>query len=76
MRTSSFAELSWLIALRKQQPAIYNGEAEFIGIGNPHLFGYVRQGSGRAYTRLCYLCSITSESHLQWRLPLLAASLG
>lgn len=36
-----------LIALRKQQPAIYGNETEFVETGNPHLFGYVRHHGGQ-----------------------------
>ncbi|HYA99232.1 MAG TPA: alpha-amylase family glycosyl hydrolase [Ktedonobacteraceae bacterium] len=42
-----FAELMRLIALRKQQPAIYGNEAEFVETSNPHLFGYVRHHGGQ-----------------------------
>jgi amylosucrase len=42
-----FTELVHLIALRKQQPAIYGNETEFIETGNPHLFGYVRHHGGQ-----------------------------
>jgi amylosucrase len=42
-----FAELTRLIHLRKQQPAIYDCEAEFVETGNEHLFGYVRHGGGQ-----------------------------
>ena len=42
-----FAELVRLIALRKQQPAIYDSTTEFVETGNGHLFGYVRHGGGQ-----------------------------
>jgi amylosucrase len=42
-----FAELVRLIVLRKQQPAIYGNETEFVETGNGHLFGYVRHGGGQ-----------------------------
>jgi amylosucrase len=42
-----FTELTRLIALRKQQPAIYGNETEFVETGNGHLFGYVRHGGGQ-----------------------------
>ncbi len=42
-----FAELVRLIALRKQQPAIYGNDTEFIETSNGHLFGYVRHGGGQ-----------------------------
>ncbi|HLI08197.1 MAG TPA: alpha-amylase family glycosyl hydrolase [Ktedonobacteraceae bacterium] len=42
-----FAELLRLIALRKQLPALYNTETEFVDTGNGHLFGYIRHGSGQ-----------------------------
>ena len=40
-------ELVRLIALRKQQPAIYGNETEFVETGNGHLFGYIRHGGGQ-----------------------------
>jgi amylosucrase len=42
-----FAELARRIHLRKEQPAIRNGEMEVIDSGNPHLFGYVRHHGGQ-----------------------------
>jgi amylosucrase len=42
-----FAELVRLIELRKQQPAIYDSDTEFVETGNGHLFGYVRHGGGQ-----------------------------
>jgi amylosucrase len=33
--------------LRKQQPAIYGSDTEFVETGNGHLFGYVRHGGGQ-----------------------------
>jgi hypothetical protein len=33
--------------LRKQQPAIYDSETEFIDTGNGHLFGYIRYGASQ-----------------------------
>jgi amylosucrase len=42
-----FAGLLRLIALRKAQPALWDGEAEFVETGNPHLFGYIRHGGGQ-----------------------------
>ncbi len=42
-----FAELVRLIALRKQQPAIYDSDTEFAEIDNGHLFGYIRYGRGQ-----------------------------
>ena len=42
-----FAELVRLIELRKQEPAIYNSDTEFVETGNGHLFGYVRHGGGQ-----------------------------
>jgi amylosucrase len=41
-----FTELVRLINLRKQQPAIYGNETEFVETGNGHLFGYVRHDGG------------------------------
>lgn len=42
-----FAELVRLIGLRKGQPAIADGETEFVETGNGHLFGYVRHGGSQ-----------------------------
>jgi amylosucrase len=42
-----FAELTRLIHLRKQQPAIWDGEMTVIESGNPHLFGYMRHHGGQ-----------------------------
>jgi amylosucrase len=42
-----FAELTRLIALRKQQLAIYDNDITFMETGNGHLFGYVRRGADR-----------------------------
>jgi amylosucrase len=42
-----FAGLMRLIALRKSQPALWDGEAEFVDTSNPHLFGYIRHGNGQ-----------------------------
>lgn len=42
-----FAEVVRLIALRKQQPAIYDSDTEFVETGNGHLFGYVRLGGSQ-----------------------------
>ncbi|GLV53378.1 amylosucrase [Dictyobacter sp. S3.2.2.5] len=53
-----FAELTRLIALRKQQPAIFDGEAEFVETGNGHLLGYVRHGGGQ---RLFVVASFSSQ---------------
>ncbi len=55
-----FAELVRLIALRKQQPAIYGNETEFVETGNGHLFGYVRHGGGQ---RLLVIANFSE--HLQ-----------
>jgi amylosucrase len=53
-----FAELVRLIALRKQQPAIYASETEFVETGNGHLFGYVRHGASQ---RLFVVASFSSH---------------
>src|SRR6266566_6826113 len=42
-----FAELVRLIALRKQQPAIYESDTAFVETSNRHLFGYVRHGGSQ-----------------------------
>src|SRR5438067_901234 len=42
-----FAEMVRLIALRKQQPALYDSDTAFVETGNRHLFGYVRHGGGQ-----------------------------
>jgi amylosucrase len=53
-----FTELVRLIQLRKQQPAIRGGDAEFVETGNPHLFGYVRHGGG---PRLLVVASFSEQ---------------
>jgi amylosucrase len=52
-----FAELLHLIALRKQLPALYDTETEFVDTGNGHLFGYIRHGSGQ---RLLVIANFSS----------------
>jgi amylosucrase len=42
-----FAGLARLIGLRKQQPALWGGAAEFVETGNVHLFGYIRHHGGQ-----------------------------
>ncbi len=42
-----YTELKRLITLRKQQPAIYDNDTEFIDTDNPHLFGYARHGGSQ-----------------------------
>jgi amylosucrase len=42
-----FAGLTRLIELRKQQPALWNGVAEFIETGSERLFGYIRHHGGQ-----------------------------
>ncbi len=42
-----FAGLVRLIALRKQQSALYDGDTTFVETGNGHLFGYIRHGGNR-----------------------------
>jgi len=42
-----FAELVRLIALRKQQPAMYDSDTAFVETSNRHLFGYVRHGGSQ-----------------------------
>jgi len=42
-----FVGLLQLITLRKQQPAIYDSDTEFVETGNGHLLGYIRHGSGQ-----------------------------
>lgn len=39
-----FQTLTRLIAVRKACPAMANGQTECFDTGNPHVFGYVRQG--------------------------------
>ncbi|GCE30055.1 amylosucrase [Dictyobacter alpinus] len=53
-----FAELVHLIALRKRQTAIFDGETEFVETGNAHLFGYVRNGGGQ---RLFTIASFSAQ---------------
>ncbi len=42
-----FAGVRRLIALRKAQPALWNGAMDLIDAGNPHLFGYARDHGGQ-----------------------------
>jgi amylosucrase len=42
-----FAELTRLIRLRKEQPALWNGEMEVIDSQNPHVFSFVRNHGGQ-----------------------------
>jgi amylosucrase len=42
-----FSELQHLIQLRKQHPALSGGDLQVIESGNPHLFGYIRNGAGQ-----------------------------
>ncbi len=42
-----FGSLAHLIAIRKAQPAFFDGDMEVITTGNPHLFGYVRHHAGQ-----------------------------
>jgi amylosucrase len=42
-----FAGLTRLIHLRKDQPALWDGEIEVIESGNSHLFGFVRHHGGQ-----------------------------
>jgi amylosucrase len=53
-----FMELVRLIRLRKQQPAICDGETEFVETGNGHLFAYIRHGSNQ---RLFVVASFSSH---------------
>lgn len=46
-----YTRLRQLIALRKATPAFSGGETEIIDTGNPHVFGFVRQGSGDPHSR-------------------------
>jgi amylosucrase len=43
-----YARLRQLIELRKETPAFAVGETEIIDVGNPHVFGYVRQYEARS----------------------------
>ncbi|MFO7929825.1 MAG: alpha-amylase family glycosyl hydrolase [Thermodesulfobacteriota bacterium] len=38
-----FNELTYLVGLRKQLPALRNGNMEVIDTGNPHVFGFIRE---------------------------------
>jgi amylosucrase len=42
-----YTRLRRLIQLRQQTPALGGGETEIVDTGNPHVFGYVRQGQGQ-----------------------------
>lgn len=54
-----FYGLSYLIQLRKSQPALYDGEMEVIHSGNEHVFGYVRHHSGQ---RLLIVANVSEHS--------------
>lgn len=54
-----FMGLVQLIALRKQQPAIYDSDTTFVETGNGHLFGYVRHGGGQ---RLFVVANFSAHS--------------
>jgi amylosucrase len=56
-----FTELGRLIGLRKLQPAISDGETEFVETGNGHLFGYVRHGDGQRLFVVASFCSDAQE---------------
>jgi amylosucrase len=53
-----FGGLSRLIELRKAQTALWDGEAEFVESGNPHLFGYIRHHGGQ---RLLIVANFTEH---------------
>ncbi len=42
-----FSELQRLIRLRKNNPAVCGGDLQVIESGNPHLFGFIRNGGGQ-----------------------------
>ncbi len=42
-----FNELTGLIGLRKQLPALRNGNMEIIDTANPHVFGFIREHGGQ-----------------------------
>jgi amylosucrase len=56
-----FAELTRLIALRKEQPALWDGGLEVIDTGSPHLFGYARHHEGQ---RLLVVTNFSEQSHV------------
>jgi amylosucrase len=53
-----FAGMTRLIELRKQQPALWDGAAEFVETGNAHLFGYIRHHGGQ---RLLILANFSEQ---------------
>jgi amylosucrase len=54
-----YTELTRLIRLRQDQPAIWDGAMEVIESGNPHLFGYVRHHGGQ---RLLVVANFAEEA--------------
>ncbi|MDP9310907.1 MAG: alpha-amylase family glycosyl hydrolase [Chloroflexota bacterium] len=56
-----FGSLAHLIALRKAQPALYDGDMEVIMTGNPHLFGYIRHHAGQ---RLLIIANFSEHPQL------------
>jgi amylosucrase len=54
-----YTELTRLIRLRQEQPAIWDGAMEVIESGNPHLFGYVRHHGGQ---RLLVVANFAEEA--------------
>jgi amylosucrase len=55
-----FTALTHLVALRKEQRALWNGGMEVIDTGNPHLFGYLRHDDEH---RLLVVTNFSEQSH-------------
>jgi amylosucrase len=56
-----FSELTRLIQLRKEQPALWDGEMEVVDSGNPHVFSFVRHAGGQ---RLLVIANFSEHAQL------------
>lgn len=57
-----YIQLRRLIEIRKSNPVLGNGKTEIVDVGNPHVFGYVRQHQGQ---RLLILANfVEQEQHI------------
>jgi amylosucrase len=66
-----FRDLVHLIELRKQQPAFRNGGMTVLDTGNPHLFGYRREGTGQ---RVVVVNNFSERAQTMAAAPLLSAA--
>jgi amylosucrase len=56
-----FAGLTHLIRLRKEQPALAGGAAEFVESGSPHLLAYIRAGDGQRLLVIANFADMPAE---------------